>query len=145
MTRRAVRAWLAATIAPAGLPVADEPLVIAPTGDFVAFTRFAHRESPLSFGGAGALVQREYTPSLLVMLVNPSSDSDPQAVLDGYVDALGALLRDAPTPAAITDPLTGEQSELVLVTDIQVDPAPANALTATVLVPQLTEYSRRSA
>lgn len=145
MTASAVRAWLAATIAPVGIAVYDSPLVVGPAGDFVSFQRFPARRNQLTFGAAGSLQETEYTPSLLVALMNPSNDGSPAGTLDGYVDAICELLTKATLPAVVTDPLTGEQSEIVLLNSVAVDPAPANTLTGAVLVPSLTEYSVQSA
>lgn len=144
MTARAVRAWLQSTLQPAGLPVFDSPLAIGAAGDAVSFQRFPRRQEPLSFGAAGALVENTYTPSVLVWLMAPSSDSEPAQTLDGYVEALCDLIREAATPVTLNDAITHEASQLMLVGEIALDPAPANTLTATVIVPTLIEYATRS-
>jgi hypothetical protein len=145
MSARAVRAWLKSTLAPAGLAVFDAPLVLGATGDSVSFQRFPRQSVPLTFGSAGALYESTYTPSLLVWLINPSSVADQQTALDGYVDALLELLIEAPTPATLTDAVTGEVSKLAYVGPTKIDPAPSNTLTASVLVPTLVEYATRAA
>ena len=145
MTASAVRSWLATTLAPIGLPVYPEPLVVLPSADYITFTRFPRRSAPLTFGGVGSLRENVYTPSLLIVLINPANNASPQAVLDAYVEQVCEVLGKVATPATITDPLTAETSQLVLVTDITTDPSPLNTLSATVVVPTLTEFATEAA
>lgn len=145
MSSAAVRAWLVATLAPIGLPIYPEPLIVLPSADYITFTRFSQQRRPLTFGKVGALKENLYMPSVLIVLINPAANASPQNVLDAYTNAAIELLEQVATPATITDPLTFEVSQLVLVTDIKVDPSPLNTLSATVLVPTLTEYSTEAA
>jgi len=145
MSSAAVRSWLASTLAPIGIAIYPEPLAVLPSTDYIIFTRFPVRRTPLTFGAAGSLKENVYTPSLLIVLNNPNAVASPQDILDAYVNAAIELLEQTPTPQTITDPVTGEASEVVLITGMQVDPSPLNTLTATVLVPSLTEFSTEAA
>ena len=143
MTALAVRAWLKDTLTPIGLQVFDQPLAVGPSGDYMWFTRFPSRTNQITFGGAGAIIETDYAPEILVVLTNPSNQY-PQHVLDGYVQAIRDILNSAATMVTLTDPETFATSTLTNILEVDSDPAPSNILTATIVRTQLQEYSVRS-
>jgi hypothetical protein len=139
-----MRDWLRNLLTPIGLAVYDQPLVVAPTGDFMYFNRFPSRTDQITFGEVGAVLQTTYTPEILICLTDPSNQY-PQHVLDAYTEQVRDAINNAPSGVTLTDPVTGATSTLTQVLTVNTDPAPANLLTATVIRATLEEYTLRTA